>query len=419
MTRLLTVLAIVLITISQAKIELDSEVSKPKKKAEKTKPKEEATAEKKAESIVKDVQPNKEDTLFRPGYKGDKPDEVEFAMHLKKFLGFEEHERRFGCDMVLSLKWTDKRAIQMIPEGAKTAVMPSAEAKKKIWMPDMKITNQALSGGSQVVSSMVEVYQDGTVSKVERITARIYADMGGRRAFPFDKKHVQVRIASATLMLDGLKLVPSKEGVETGSDAFIGAPFNYKSGTLREFEEVDGLLRKSRGELDILLARATAPYVFSIIVPTILMTSISWGAFFIPIAVPPYLMPRIACTLVTFLALLTHAIKIESSWGGEGDTWMDAVQNAATIVVFSTVLLNVFVLTVEKWVDTDMAAKMDSELRKFLPCVCLLVGTLCFFITSDALIPMLAMAIRLTLLCAIIGYFAFCMIRIKNFEKKD
>jgi len=185
-----------------------------------------------------------ESVLFRPNYKSEEPENIEFGIFMKSFNGFQKQERLFAADMVITLQWKDERAKSAIPKGADSAVLPTAEAKKSIWMPDIRITNNEM-GGVQVISSMVKVSKDGTVDKVERVLARMFGDLRGRRAFPFDEKHLLVNIASTTLMMKDLKLVPTQDKESAGvfNSAFDGSNFNLDKDTpftLREFEEEMG-----------------------------------------------------------------------------------------------------------------------------------------------------------------------------------
>lgn len=159
---------------------------------------------------------------------GKGPDLVTFGMLAKTFYGLNVKKSRFTIDLVLTLMWEDKRTVSLIPKGAANITLSEEEANKKIWLPEIAVTNRDVHK-YQVISTAVELHRDGHVVKVQRVEVRV-KDNYQLAEYPFDSQDLPVQIASSVYMDNAVKLVPSTDDTYSGftKSLLVGTGFNLK-----------------------------------------------------------------------------------------------------------------------------------------------------------------------------------------------
>lgn len=349
------------------------------------------------ESVLLDVQDAEEagkslvlskkplhDTHLRP-HVGDKADVVRFAMRCKEIYHIDLKSGTFVVDLVITLKWSDRRATDLVPNGMSSFTLSTTKAAKKIWFPDVSISNRAHKG-LDIISSAVSISAEtGEITKVERVLAKINKAFDVS-AFPFDVQHLQVRLVSTSLMADELKLVPIEdEGELSGVDQgiFREKDFFYEGNHLRAFEEKDGMLVKSRGELDIVINRDTWTYISCLLLPEFLLLGISIAVFFFPMQVP-FIMPRVATSLISYMALATLNLRTNTMLPVRGGlSWIDLFEGNVQILMFTAIGFNIFVEAVNHQVnDPTLATRINYEIKIGFPLLAVLVFWICFHRTD-------------------------------------
>jgi len=244
-------------------------------------------------------------TSLRPGAGGE-ADVVEFGVYAKNFYGADLKENTFRVDIVMSLRWKDTRAAEVIPEGHSRVVFSASQADANLWQPDMLITNNGIKG-YEVISSSTQVSKSGSVEKVERAQVNInnHFELG---QYPFDIQHFKVKIASSKYMSDDLVLVPMEGSTSSGlrDGLFSHSLYYLKNWTATVYEEADGELVKSRGVLDLMAYRHLDKYTQDHLVPSAIILMVSWGVFYFPFA-KPFVTPRLVLSIVALLTF-THLI---------------------------------------------------------------------------------------------------------------
>merc|ERR1719171_2649800 len=120
-------------------------------------------------------------------------------------------------------------------------------------------------------------------------------------------------------MLDEVVLKPLTDPDATGikDGIFEGKDLDFVSTKTVAFDDEQGLLRKSRGELNIVA------YSQTMITPKLVLMVLSWTVFFFPVQ-PGFIMPRVATSMISFLALMTLSLKTDSMLPARsGATWID------------------------------------------------------------------------------------------------
>lgn len=322
--------------------------------------------------------PRRAPDVDRRPSRGAGPDVVEFGIKVKGIVDINT-AGTFTSDLILTYRWFDPRTAILVTDGLPKVPLSPDRAEAKIWMPDMEVSNSDV-GGIHTVSESVSVAAGGTVTRTVRIIAVLlnHFDM---TAFPFDKPKLRIRVVSKTLMRDELQLKPIKEPEfkGAGNDIFQGTDLELTNATERVFDEDDGMLRKSRGEMIVFSRRDPRVYLRQKLLPMFFLLMVSFGVFYFPLEAP-FAMPRVGTSLIAFLALVTLGQK---STAGGGASWIDLFEEANQIMLFTTIFLNIFVLATKfEFKMEDLAHSLNNEM-KVLPMILALMNFGILFYCTD------------------------------------
>jgi len=336
---------------------------------------------------------------------GAKAETIQFGILCKQFYGMNLAQSTFTADIVLTLKWRDPRALSLLPAGHTSFTISGDLAREKIWLPDIVATNRAFHG-IDIISSSITVSYLGYVIKTQRFLA-IINQMFDVRAFPFDRQYLSIRVASATLMSDELKLVAINDSKLMGVKDGIFSDEDGLSARSSVFEEEDGSLRKSRGQLVLRVTRDHMAVIQSVIVSEVLLLCVSWAVYFFPLSLP-FVMPRVATSVIAFLALMTVSSKTGAmlpSDGRAGLVWIDLFNECCQMLVFLTFGLNILVETIiHSWKEDGLAERMSTELQIIFPCVALVSLGFCCLFRDGRSLDMMACFTRLSFAAGTVFY---------------
>lgn len=357
----------------------------------------------------------------RPNF-GNLPTLVEFAMLAKNFYGADVKKSTVAMDIVLTLQWVDNRTRALVPPGLKELTLSQARAERLMWMPFVAVTNRDLEG-SQVTSTGVTVDSQGVVQKIQRmlVVAKNSFDI---RAFPFDMQTFKFRIASTTFMADELQLKEMEgEGISGVKEGiFTGQEYDFVSASQRVFEDQDGALVKSRGELNIEVKRNSDAYVKNLLVPELLLVAIAYTVFLFPQAAP-FIMPRVATSMMSFMALMVLSLRTSAMLPTRGSSsWIDVFEESCMMMMFTTLCLNVLVEVLEHECKLNpVASAMQKELRVGLPIVEIIVICICFFRTDGTGLWWSEVSTKIAFFGVLVPYLGWCVKRIVTArqEKKE
>jgi hypothetical protein len=319
----------------------------------------------------------------RPNLGGD-PDNVTFGIFLKDVFSINLDVGTFACDIVLTYSWHDNRTVPYVPAGVNEITVPTEDAAKVIWMPDMTVTNR---DKFDTVSSAVTLQTSGWVTKVERVMATIRNtfDISG---FPYDSQFLKVRIASSALYSADLMVKPFDNSTFVGvhPQSFQDKDLNFISWSASSFIEEDASLSKSRGELSVHVKRNSLMYFYSMLLPEMFLVIMAWFSFFLPLEVG-YTMPRVGTYLICFLSFLSFEDKIEATLPARGSvSWIDIFLETCSLVMFSMICFQVFVTTINAQMGLkEFAHQTNTELIAFYAVLIFVLWCCVFLNPTNAL----------------------------------
>jgi len=354
----------------------------------------------------------------RPNLGGE-TDVVYFAIYMKNFFGMKFNKNMFSTDVVLTLSWKDPRAGAMVPDGTENVTMRTSTAKKRMWLPDIAVSNRAI-GGQELISSAVEVSKDGAVRKTERLLLHVKQHFDVR-AFPFDYQQPKIVLSSATLMARDLKLKQDsfhRELAGIKPHLFEDREFKYVRDETIVFEEKDGNLIKSRGMLLITVERDWTRYLQTTILPEVFLILISFTVFWMPRATP-FAMPRVATNLISFLTLMTLSINTSRMLpqDRQGMAWIELFADSMQMQNCLILFLNVFVDVIYNTFDMkDLGERMTHELAVLFPLMGLVTVGICFTGTSGHDLAWTQTIVRIFMFGLMGAWLAF---GVKRFREED
>lgn len=358
-------------------------------------------------------------TDVRPSSEGE-PTVVNFGLFVKQFYGVDFKLGTVTADIVLTLRWIDNRTASLVPKGLSDITFSQDRAAALMWMPDVAVTNSDIEG-TQVTSTGVTVSSDGAVQKVQRLLT-IVKNTFDIRAFPFDAQSLKFRVASTTLMASDLQLAAlSDEGLSgVKSGTFVGKEFDFVSSNAHVFDDKDGLLEKSRGELVIMVQRCSEPYVKNLLVPSLILVAIAYTVFLFPLK-HPFIMPRVTTSLVSFMALMVLSLRTSDMMPIRGDTsWMDVFEESCQILMIITLCMNILTEVIEHELKQHQTAKrMQLELRCALPLVKVVVFCIIFTRTDGTGLWWLSVITKALIFIILLPYLCWCGKRVMDCQAAD
>jgi hypothetical protein len=342
--------------------------------------------------------------------RGGAPDIVSFAVLCRDFFGADFRTGVFGLDIVMELQWFDPRAASLAINHTK--IMSGSIAAKRIWMPDVTITNRA-ANGIDVISTQVVVDSEGTVTKVQRLLVRI-KNRFELRSYPFDTQRMNVRLASEAYMATDVKLQPLNNGSSSGvttSHVFDGSEWMLEGATVRTFEDdlTQSPLGKSRGELTMLVHRRSQPYFTTLLGPEAILVAFSWTVFLYPM-LPSFSMPKVATSMISFMTLMALTLKSNNHLPVRGEeSWLDVYEETCTVLVWAASWFNIILeVSFHEFKLPDVAKTKQAELAVAYPCLALISLGLLYCIQFHShdveLFSIEVLLLRLVLYIATLGY---------------
>lgn len=358
----------------------------------------------------------KPDLFLRP-HIGDMPEVINFGVFCKQFYGMQLKQGTFSADMVINLKWVDTRAVSLVPDGVSSITLPQESAASQMWMPDIAVTNRDLRG-IDVISTAVTVSRAGDVTKVQRLVA-VVKNPYDVSMFPYDQQTLKVTLASTSLMSEELTLAPSAEmsGVKDG--IFDGA-FIFKQSEAVSFEEIDGALKKSRGQMKMVIQRKSASHFEGMLLPELLLALIIYTVFWFPLTAP-FIMPRVATCMISYLALVTFMFRTSSMLPtSDSACWVCVFEENTQSLMFGAFLINVVLIVIRHDMDIEeLARKLQRETRVAYPVLGAFTYIMVFSIPNAGWLTAVKWMCRVVLFVCFMGFSVVGFIRTTGEWKKQ
>jgi len=303
--------------------------------------------------------------LVRP-HAGQGVDTVKFGLRAMNFYGTDMKHHTYSLDMVMTCTWHDRRAIALIPEGLPKISMAREEAEKLMWMPGIIVSNRDIEM-YEIISASVTIYRTGEVRRVERANTRVMKRFL-LQDYPFDVQNLALNIASSKYMLNEVILVPDDTEGYSGVEEAIWGLYDLENWTISSYEAFDGDLKKSRGTLNMRVARQLDKYGQDHLLPGSIVLAISCAVFYFPFA-NPFITARLMLSILSLLTFTNLIIKSTKELPGAAPfNWNDLLNQQVQFIMFIVILINI---ASEIWFHTfkkeDVSRRMNNEAKVLIP----------------------------------------------------
>jgi hypothetical protein len=291
----------------------------------------------------------------RPGEDAG-PTEVSIECFFIDVANIDDREQTFEADISIRLQWQDNRLART--GGKDVVTLPLTD----IWNPRLRIANQR--NVEEHFPDVVRVDRDGTVAFEQRYSGT-FTTIADIRDFPFDERTIRITLITVDQLARDIKLVFEDKNI--GRVEFFSIP-NWKIGdvipkvtTFSPF----GIEEMLRLDLEMSGDRRSTYYIWSVIVPLLMIVMMSWSVFFVK---PHHLSAQLAMAATSMLTLIAYRFAISNVLPPVSYmTRLDIFITGSTMFVFFALAEAVLTGTLADNDHEHFAEKMDSTARILFP----------------------------------------------------
>lgn len=209
---------------------------------------------------------------------------VDVGLFVEAITDIDPVTNQFTMEGFIDLIWCDPRE-QFEPEaiGWPEKIYLEDEAKQtltKIWWPDITFPNS--DGARTIENRELIILPNGTIDYVEKFKVTLESNFNLRQ-FPFDEQVLEIELESLA-WTEAHLLFHEEEGKIGFSDRFKLAEWRILSleSEIKPVQEVRESAPFSEFLVSVRVARESGYYVYKIMMPLIILVTLSWATFWIP-----------------------------------------------------------------------------------------------------------------------------------------
>jgi hypothetical protein len=267
-----------------------------------------------------------------------------------------DHEQTFMADISIRMQWHDPRLAR--PGSNNVITLPLTD----IWNPRLRIANQREV--KEHFPDVVRIDADGSVSFEQRYSGD-FTSTEDLRQFPFDKRALKIILVTADHSASDIRLDFSDSNI--GRVEVFSIP-NWTIGdVVPKVSSFSPFGNKTLLRLDLEMQgnRRSSYYVWSVIMPLILIVMMSWSVFLIK---PHHLGAQLTMAATSMLTLIAYRFAISSVLPPVPYmTRLDIFITGSTIFVFLALAESVMTGTLADSDHNTIAEKLDGLARILFP----------------------------------------------------
>jgi len=312
--------------------------------------------------------------LLEPPAGNGHPVAVTISLALLNLTDIDEVGERFHINAYLFMGWHDPR-LKYVQTPQQPAV--NRYAKGEIWSPTVEVINAV--DPRQSFDTKLRTNPDGVVSYTERFSVAVTSRFA-LRSFPFDSQTLNLVIRPYIGERKEFSLVAdprhTRMVVEFKSYSSLASwdvrALDVQTATA---QAADGS-SVSEARFQLSLKRKSAFYVYKVIVPLLLMVSLSWAVFWIE---PGDLATQVQIAVTTVLTIIAFAFAISANLPRVPYlTFIDAFFLTCYIFVFVAIIELMSVHLSHRTSGAELAVRIRRHSRWAVP--------LAFLITNAVLL---------------------------------
>ncbi|MDW3204129.1 MAG: hypothetical protein R8L07_01195 [Alphaproteobacteria bacterium] len=306
--------------------------------------------------------------ILSPPKRGGHPVHVDIGLYVERLDSISEVDHSFQIETFMELIWCDPRLAYLdevnAPDRKVFLEDRAREEYGRIWAPDIIFMNTAAP--PDVQQEELIVFPDGTVLYEERVAVSLRTRYDFTK-FPFDSQRLVIEIESFSW--------PSSDLILHRDESKIGFSegFNIPSWDLTGFTSEVRNVREIRDRdtfSELLLAieaeRVSAPFVYRLILPLLLIVMISWSVFWLRTSDTG----RFGVTFTTILTVVAFNFVVTDKLPNVPEvTYLETLFGFAFLFLLLVVIENTVADRLTAHGREDRAERVDALARVAFPVV--------------------------------------------------
>ena len=298
--------------------------------------------------------------------------EVRVGIFVINILNVDDHEETYAVDFYLQLEWNDPR---LVHEGREDICILTLD---DVWDPNMRLHNQYhVEKGTD---DIVHINPDGKVIYRQRFTGELISttDISD---FPFDSRTLPISFVAVGYSPADVQLVFDTK--HSGRSDIFSIP-NWVIGEdephIGKFEVITGK-QFARFDFNFEATRRSTYFIWSALVPLIIIIFMSWGVFWIN---PRELGPQLSLAAMSMLTLTTYRFTLANILPPVSYlTRMDIFVLGASLLIFLALGEAILTGALASRGKTEIAIKLDYISRYIFPLTFLILIFCTFMVGYD------------------------------------
>jgi len=266
--------------------------------------------------------------------------------------------------------------------------MSKDDVKRRIWVPDVRVTNRALAGDDDLFWE-VKVNRDGRCMLVRRVIATVSNSIDFT-AYPFDRFNLQVELGSPKTFFGEMALTVAPALLDRSTQAvkpeiFALTRFIFQDWDVQQKNVVNPAFDKTTGSLDmgfsrVLLTMKVDRYwwkVFEVtMIPELVMVAIMWMVTWYP-RLPHFTMAKAASLMIALLTLMgsRNGTSSKLPQGRCATCWLEGFEDMLMYLAGLMLCMNVYMeIVYHKWEQAELAERMSATAKWAFPSLCAVIG---------------------------------------------
>lgn len=323
-------------------------------------------------TVDNDINPARELLVRERPVSDQGATEVSIGLFIIDLFKIDEARQCFEADFFIEFRWKDPHLVTSQSE------LPIASYRKnleEIWHPAARIFNQRhLTKNFETTV----VAPDGTVVCGQRFHGLVTSPLNLRR-FPFDQQTLHIQIMSFVFSPDEVQFVVNHH--LTGRAEALSLP-NWSTNSPIAHTGSRHIAQLNQSfvcfDYEFQVKRYTAYYLTRVILPLVLIVSMSYGVFWFP---PEQVMPQITISVTAILSLITYEFTLQQSLPQVPYlTVLDKFVIGAMVLVFLALVETVTTIELAEVKQHLLASNIDQWLRLFFPALFAGLATAAFWL---------------------------------------
>lgn len=296
------------------------------------------------------------------------PKKVSVRVGLLDFNEVDDGKQSFTANIYFEAKWRDESLAHKGP-------LEITKPKSEVWNPQFSIVNRR-GAVTATLPEIVRISPSGDVTYSQRIYGDFsqYLDL---KDFPFDTQEFSIQVVSPH-KANEIDVVQNSELPSRIAEK-ITLPdwtINDWSVTFDDFRVESGAIPRGAFALKFVAKRKQGYFIYKIILPLVLIVTMSWVVFWIPLAVTA---PRIGLPATVMLTLIAYRYSIDQIIPQISYlTRIDMFILLATVLVYFSLIETAIAAALHERNHKKWARQLDRVCRVVFPLLFVLciVGTL-------------------------------------------